>query len=206
VRPAGKLSQSKKDRGAYQKTRCALGPWGLERFSKSFPLVAWARGIMKKKKRKSGERKSRQSAGRKGKWALRKKKNIGWITLPVSRNPPAGTLNKNGRGRPRFVFCCATGGYRRGTISYGSFAFQGTKELLGVGSPFSDHCSLFPTAAVIEAFLERKKLRASPHPKGTIQVPPRTKATCRLHLCRENGRKARVSRRTKAKEEKAKRR
>lgn len=55
------------------------------------------------------------------------------------------------------------------TISYGIPAVN-YKGVLVWFAAFSDHCSLFPTAAVIEEFKnELKGFRTS---KGTIQFPP----------------------------------
>ena len=53
-------------------------------------------------------------------------------------------------------------------ISYGvpSFKYQG--PLIWYAA-FSSHCSLFPTAAVIEAF--KNELKSYPTSKGTIQFP-----------------------------------
>jgi uncharacterized protein YdhG (YjbR/CyaY superfamily) len=54
------------------------------------------------------------------------------------------------------------------TISYGIPAFQHKRVLVWFAA-FSDHCSLFPTAAVIEAF--KKELKGFSTSKGTIQFP-----------------------------------
>jgi uncharacterized protein YdhG (YjbR/CyaY superfamily) len=54
------------------------------------------------------------------------------------------------------------------TISYGMPAFR-HKGVLVWFAAFSDHCSLFPTASVIEAF--KKELKGYPTSKGTIQFP-----------------------------------
>ena len=54
------------------------------------------------------------------------------------------------------------------TISYGIPAFKG-KEVLVWYAAFSDHCSLFPTAAVIEAFED--ELKDFSKSKGTIHFP-----------------------------------
>jgi len=53
-------------------------------------------------------------------------------------------------------------------ISYGvpSFKYKGT---LIWYAAFSNHCSLFPTASVIERF--KNELKAYPTSKGTIQFP-----------------------------------
>jgi uncharacterized protein YdhG (YjbR/CyaY superfamily) len=54
------------------------------------------------------------------------------------------------------------------TISYRMPAFR-YKGVLVWYAAFSGHCSLFPTAAVIEAF--RKELKGFSTSKGTIQFP-----------------------------------
>jgi uncharacterized protein YdhG (YjbR/CyaY superfamily) len=53
-------------------------------------------------------------------------------------------------------------------ISYGMPAFK-YKGMLVWFAAFSKHCSLFPTAAVIEAF--KKDLKSFTISKGTIQFP-----------------------------------
>jgi uncharacterized protein YdhG (YjbR/CyaY superfamily) len=54
------------------------------------------------------------------------------------------------------------------TISYGIPAFKHKKVLVWYAA-FSDHCSLFPTAAVIERF--KDELRGFSTSKGTIHFP-----------------------------------
>jgi uncharacterized protein YdhG (YjbR/CyaY superfamily) len=54
------------------------------------------------------------------------------------------------------------------TISYGIPAFK-HKGVLVWYAAFSNHCSLFPTAAVIEAF--RDELEGFPTSKGTVKFP-----------------------------------
>ncbi len=54
------------------------------------------------------------------------------------------------------------------TISYGIPAFK-HKQVLVWFAAFSKHCSLFPTASVIEAF--KKELKGLTISKGTIQFP-----------------------------------
>jgi uncharacterized protein YdhG (YjbR/CyaY superfamily) len=54
------------------------------------------------------------------------------------------------------------------TISYGIPAFKQKKVLVWYAA-FSDHCSLFPTAAVIERF--KDELRGFSTSKGTIHFP-----------------------------------
>ncbi len=53
-------------------------------------------------------------------------------------------------------------------ISYGMPAFK-NKGVLVWFAAFSNHCSLFPTAAVIEEF--KKELKGFSTSKGTIQFP-----------------------------------
>jgi uncharacterized protein YdhG (YjbR/CyaY superfamily) len=54
------------------------------------------------------------------------------------------------------------------TISYGILAFRHDRVLVWLGA-FSDHCSLFPTAAVIEEFED--ELQGLSTSKGTIHFP-----------------------------------
>ncbi len=54
------------------------------------------------------------------------------------------------------------------TISYGIPAFKHKRVLVWFAA-FSKHCSLFPTAAVIDAF--KHELQAFPISKGTIKFP-----------------------------------
>jgi uncharacterized protein YdhG (YjbR/CyaY superfamily) len=54
------------------------------------------------------------------------------------------------------------------TISYGMPAFK-HKGVLVWFAAFSDHCSLFPTAAIIEKF--KSELKRYTISKGTIQFP-----------------------------------
>ena len=53
-------------------------------------------------------------------------------------------------------------------ISYGMPAFKNKKPIVWYAA-FSDHCSLFPTPAVIEKF--KKELAGYTISKGTIQFP-----------------------------------
>ena len=53
-------------------------------------------------------------------------------------------------------------------ISYGIPAFKDKKVVVWYAA-FSDHCSLFPTASVIERF--KDELRGFSVSKGTIQFP-----------------------------------
>lgn len=54
------------------------------------------------------------------------------------------------------------------TISYGMPAFK-YKGVLVWYAAFADHCSLFPTASVVEAF--RNELKGFSTSKGTIRFP-----------------------------------
>ena len=54
------------------------------------------------------------------------------------------------------------------TISYGMPAFK-YKGVLVWFAAFSKHCSLFPTASVVEAF--KNELKGFSTSKGTIQFP-----------------------------------
>jgi len=54
------------------------------------------------------------------------------------------------------------------TISYGMPAFK-YKGVLVWFAAFSNHCSLFPTASVVEAF--KNELKAFSTSKGTIHFP-----------------------------------
>src|SRR5262249_54710619 len=54
------------------------------------------------------------------------------------------------------------------TISYGIPAFK-HKQVVIWFAAFANHCSLFPTAAVIDQF--RTELKPYAQPKGTIQFP-----------------------------------
>jgi uncharacterized protein YdhG (YjbR/CyaY superfamily) len=54
------------------------------------------------------------------------------------------------------------------TISYAIPAFKHKKVLVWYAA-FADHCSLFPTASVIEAF--KKELKGYSMSKGTIHFP-----------------------------------
>jgi uncharacterized protein YdhG (YjbR/CyaY superfamily) len=55
------------------------------------------------------------------------------------------------------------------TISYRIPAFRYRNRVLLWFAAFSDHCSLFPTASIIEAF--RKQLSRFSKSKGTIHFP-----------------------------------
>jgi uncharacterized protein YdhG (YjbR/CyaY superfamily) len=77
--------------------------------------------------------------------------------------PARSTLN-----RIRTVIRSAVPPAATETISYGMPAFR-YKEVLVWFAAFSDHCSLFPTASVIEAY--KKELQGFYTSKGTIHFP-----------------------------------
>jgi uncharacterized protein YdhG (YjbR/CyaY superfamily) len=77
--------------------------------------------------------------------------------------PARRTLNKI-----RAAICAAAPRDATETISYGIPAFK-YKEMLIWFAAFSDHCSLFPTAAVIEMF--KNELKGYSTSKGTIHFP-----------------------------------
>ena len=77
--------------------------------------------------------------------------------------PARSTLN-----RIRAVIRSAVPPAATETMSYGMPAFR-YKEVLVWFAAFSDHCSLFPTASVIEAY--KKELQGFYTSKGTIHFP-----------------------------------
>ena len=77
--------------------------------------------------------------------------------------PARSTLNK-----VREVIRSAVPPETTETISYGIPAFK-YKGVLVWFAAFSDHCSLFPTASVIEMF--KKELQGYTISEGTIQFP-----------------------------------
>jgi uncharacterized protein YdhG (YjbR/CyaY superfamily) len=77
--------------------------------------------------------------------------------------PARGTLNKI-----RAAIRSAAPPEATETISYGIPAFKHNGVLVWFAA-FSDHCSLFPTAAVIETF--KNELKGFSISKGTIQFP-----------------------------------
>jgi uncharacterized protein YdhG (YjbR/CyaY superfamily) len=77
--------------------------------------------------------------------------------------PARGTLNKM-----RAAIRSAAPPEATETISYGMPAFKHNGVLVWFAA-FSDHCSLFPTAAVIEAF--KNELKGFSTSKGTIHFP-----------------------------------
>jgi uncharacterized protein YdhG (YjbR/CyaY superfamily) len=79
------------------------------------------------------------------------------------REPARTTLN-----RIRAAIRSAAPPEATETISYGMPAFKYKGVLLWFAA-FSDHCSLFPTAAIVEAF--RNELKGFSTSKGTIQFP-----------------------------------
>jgi uncharacterized protein YdhG (YjbR/CyaY superfamily) len=107
------------------------------------------------KKAKSGSR----SSAAKGNGAP---KNIDEYLAGVPE-PARTTLNKM-----RAAIRSAVPPEATETISYRIPAFK-HKVVLVWFAAFSDHCSLFPTAAVIEAF--KNELKGFSTSKGTIQFP-----------------------------------
>jgi len=83
--------------------------------------------------------------------------------LTRAPEPARSTLNKI-----RAVIRSAVPPEATETISYRIPAFR-YKEVLVWFAAFSDHCSLFPTASVIEAF--KKELEGFHTSKGTIHFP-----------------------------------
>jgi uncharacterized protein YdhG (YjbR/CyaY superfamily) len=77
--------------------------------------------------------------------------------------PARGTLNKI-----RAAIRSAAPPEATETISYGMPAFK-HKAVLVWFAAFSNHCSLFPTASVIEAF--KNELKGFSTSKGTIHFP-----------------------------------
>ena len=77
--------------------------------------------------------------------------------------PARGTLNKVRATIRSVVPPDATE-----AISYGMPAIRYKGALVGYAA-FSKHCSLFPTASIIEAF--KDDLRGFPTAKGTVQFP-----------------------------------
>lgn len=83
--------------------------------------------------------------------------------LAAVPEPARTTLNKI-----RATICSAAPPEATETISYGMPAFKHQGVLVWFAA-FSDHCSLFPTAAIIEKF--KSELKSYTISKGTIQFP-----------------------------------
>jgi uncharacterized protein YdhG (YjbR/CyaY superfamily) len=107
------------------------------------------------KKAKSGNR----GSGAKGKGAP---KTVDAYLARVPE-PARSTLNK-----VRAAIRSAAPPEATETISYGIPAFKHNGVLVWFAA-FADHCSLFPTAAVIETF--KNELKGFSISKGTIQFP-----------------------------------
>ena len=107
------------------------------------------------KKVKSGNR----GSAAKGRGAP---KNVGEYVAGVPE-PARSALNKL-----RAAIRSAVPRQATETISYGIPAFK-YKGVLVWFAAFSNHCSLFPTASVIEAF--KNELKGFTTSKGTIQFP-----------------------------------
>jgi uncharacterized protein YdhG (YjbR/CyaY superfamily) len=106
----------------------------------------------------------RAKSGRRGSAAKRKTapKNIDEYLVAVPE-PARSTLSK-----VRAAIRAAAPREATETISYGIPAFR-YKGVLVWFAAFSNHCSLFPTAAVIEAC--KKELKRFSISKGTVQFP-----------------------------------
>ena len=83
--------------------------------------------------------------------------------LDVVPEPARSTLNKM-----RAVIRSAVPKEATEAISYGMPAFKHDGTLVWFAA-FSDHCSFFPTAAIIEEF--KNELKGYTLSKGTIQFP-----------------------------------
>jgi uncharacterized protein YdhG (YjbR/CyaY superfamily) len=83
--------------------------------------------------------------------------------LAAVSQPARGTLQK-----VRAAIRSAVPAETTEVISYGIPAFRHNGVLVWYAA-FSNHCSFFPTAAVIQAF--RKELKPYTTSKGTIQFP-----------------------------------
>jgi uncharacterized protein YdhG (YjbR/CyaY superfamily) len=88
------------------------------------------------------------------------------VTVYLARlpEPARSTLNKI-----RAAIRSAAPAEATETISYGIPAFKYSQGVLVWYAGFRNHCSLFPTGAVIEAF--KKELQGFSTSKGTIQFP-----------------------------------
>jgi uncharacterized protein YdhG (YjbR/CyaY superfamily) len=108
------------------------------------------------KKVKSGTRQSVAKA------KTQKPKNVDEYLARVPE-PARATLQKM-----RAAIRSAVPSQATETISYGIPAFKHEKVLVWFAA-FSDHCSLFPTASVIDAF--KDELKPFSTSKGTIHFP-----------------------------------
>jgi len=110
---------------------------------------------MRKKKSKAADRKSAAKGS-----AVPKTVDEYLASVP---EPARSTLNK-----VRAAIRSAVPPEATETISYRIPAFKHKKVLVWFAA-FSDHCSLFPTASVIEAF--KNELKGFSTSKGTIHFP-----------------------------------
>ena len=104
---------------------------------------------------------------------MRKKKSLKTktSTAPKTVDEYLASVPESARGtlqRIRAVIRSAVPPEATETISYGIPAFK-YKGMLVWFAGFSDHCSLFPTASVIQAF--KKELKGYKTSKGTIRFP-----------------------------------
>jgi len=107
-------------------------------------------------------KKAKSTKGKSGTKSKGAPRNIDEYLAGVAE-PARSTLNKI-----RVAIRSAVPAEASETISYGIPAFK-YKGVLVWFAAFSDHCSLFPTAAIIEAF--KKELKGFKLSKGTIQFP-----------------------------------
>jgi len=114
------------------------------------------------KKVKLGKRAAAKTAHAKDNFPKKSLKNIDEYLASVPE-PARGTLNKI-----RAAIRSAAPVETTETISYRIPAFK-YKGVLVWFAAFRDHCSLFPTAAVIEQF--KNELKPYSISKGTIQFP-----------------------------------
>ena len=114
----------------------------------------------KTKKAKSGNRKSAAKGKRAPKRSAAKTVDEYLVRVP---EPARATLNKI-----RAAIRSAAPREAAEVISYGIPAFK-HKQVLIWFAAFANHCSLFPTAAVIDEF--KDELRAFTLSKGTVQFP-----------------------------------
>ena len=90
------------------------------------------------------------------------------VTKRKSGNRSSAGGRKSAPNKIRAAIRAAVPSEASEVISYGMPAFK-YKQVVVWFAAFSDHCSLFPTAAVIEAF--KDELKSFSISKGTIQFP-----------------------------------
>lgn len=109
-------------------------------------------------------KKRKRNSRRVAKVAKAAPKNFAEYLATVPKQPARATLIKM-RGAIRSALPADA----TATISYRIPAFRSDKGVLVWYAAFADHCSLFPTAAVIEKFTE--ELASFSTSKGTIHFP-----------------------------------